>query len=81
MFARQPCCRIPGLPGLRPVALRPTLSGGLPLSGCVFLCSYIEAISSPSSVVPTVPDQIDGICAPRLRESKVAASERRTLSI
>ena len=37
MFARQLCRRIPGVPGLRPVALRPTLSGGLPLSGCEFL--------------------------------------------
>ena len=34
MFARQLCRRIPGVPELRPVALRPTLSGGLPLSGC-----------------------------------------------
>ena len=33
MFARQPCCRIPGRPGVRPVVLRPTLLGGLPLSG------------------------------------------------
>ena len=34
MFARQPCDRIPEISGLRPVALRPTLSDGLPLSGC-----------------------------------------------
>ena len=33
MFARQLCRRIPGVPELRPVALRPTLSGGLPSSG------------------------------------------------
>ena len=33
MFARQLCRRIPVRPGLRPVVLRPTLSGGLPLSG------------------------------------------------
>ena len=41
MFARQPCRHIPGLPGLRPVALRPTLSSGLPFSGYEsfrFLC-------------------------------------------
>ena len=38
MFARQLCRRIPGVPGLRPVALRPTLSGGLPLSGYESLC-------------------------------------------
>jgi hypothetical protein len=30
--ARQPCCRIPVSRGLRPVALRPTLSDGLPFS-------------------------------------------------
>ncbi len=33
MFARQLCRHIPGYAGLRPVALRPTLSSGLPLSG------------------------------------------------
>ncbi len=33
MFARQPCRHIPRSSGLRPVALRPTLSSGLPLSG------------------------------------------------
>jgi len=33
VFARQPCRHIPGSSGLRPVALRPTLSSGLPLSG------------------------------------------------
>jgi len=30
--ARQPCYRIPCFAGFRPVALRPTLSSGLPLS-------------------------------------------------
>jgi hypothetical protein len=30
--ARQPCCRIPHFEGLRPVALRPALSNGLPFS-------------------------------------------------
>ena len=30
--ARQPCYRIPLYTGFRPVALRPTLSSGLPLS-------------------------------------------------
>ena len=40
MFARQLCRRIPGVPGRRPVALRPTLSGGLPLSGCDSFRSY-----------------------------------------
>jgi hypothetical protein len=30
--ARQPCYRIPFFTGFRPVALRPTLSSGLPLS-------------------------------------------------
>ena len=40
MFARQLCCRIPRNLGLRPVALRPTLSDGLPLSGygSFYLC-------------------------------------------
>ena len=33
MFARQLCRRIPEVAGFRPVVLRPTLSGGLPLSG------------------------------------------------
>ncbi len=32
MSARQPCDPIPALMERRPVVLRPTLSGGLPLS-------------------------------------------------
>jgi hypothetical protein len=34
--ARRPCCRIPCFAGFRPVALRPTLSSGLPLSSFLF---------------------------------------------
>jgi len=46
VFARQLCRRIPGVPGLRPVALRPTLSGGLPLSGyeSLPLCCKVAAM-------------------------------------
>ena len=44
MFARRLCCRIPGFPGLRPVALRPTFSGGLPLSGCESFRSYTGSL-------------------------------------
>lgn len=45
VFARQLCRRIPGVPGLRPVALRPTLSDGLPLSGyeSLHLCCKVAA--------------------------------------
>jgi len=42
VFARQLCRRIPRDPGLRPVALRPTLSGGLPLSGRESLRSFLR---------------------------------------
>ncbi len=42
MFARQLCRHIPGCPGLRPRALRPTLSGGLPLSGYESLVPTLE---------------------------------------
>jgi hypothetical protein len=41
--ARQPCCRIPLYTGFRPVALRPTLSSGLPLSS--FLNEYDKFLS------------------------------------
>jgi hypothetical protein len=34
--ARRPCCRIPCFAGFRPVALRPTLSSGLPFSSFLF---------------------------------------------
>ena len=48
-FARQPCDRIPHSSGLRPVALRPTLSDGLPLFGCESSFS----LTRPLNTLPT----------------------------
>jgi hypothetical protein len=57
--ARQPCYRILGYPGRRPMALRPTLSSGLPFSGhlwCMWHPMWCAAQRYPSHVqrAPTV---------------------------
>jgi hypothetical protein len=44
-FARQPCCRIPCFSGFRPVALRPTLSSGLPLSSFLIVNDNLLSLS------------------------------------
>jgi len=72
VFARQPCDRIPEHPGFRPVALRPTLSGGLPLSGCEFLGFLSCRLIGPECAQARVFRSLFSRTTPRI--SKVSAS-------